>query len=184
MSKIKSHPFQTLQIPILLFQKHLLVPTVWDAARKANPRKEYLITPPVHAISLVPMKEGKPLMLPPFHSGVILWQMVNKSSDPMPGGRVSVSAFWRHLSLENLGTQIEIVSRDKVGKVGNLEGSPTSWGVYRGLKTLCWCDFVLRPKFLSNLHFTGVAHNLAHVFSCLTFPPWGAEFCAIKSSVK
>lgn len=68
------------------------------------------------------------MLSPSFHSGVISWQMVNKSSDPRPGGRVSVSAFWRHLSLENPGTQTERMSRDQAEEMGSLEALPADKG--------------------------------------------------------
>lgn len=83
-----------------------------------------------------------------FHFDVILWQMVNKSTEPRPGGRVSVSAFWWHLSLENLGLQIERVSRDKAEEVGSLE-TPPDEELYWGLNGLCNFDVILQldPNF-------------------------------------
>lgn len=70
-----------------------------------------------------------------FHSDIILWQMVNKSSKPRPGGRVSVSAFWWHLSSENLGTQTGAPSMDEAEEVGSLE-TPPAEELFRGLNSL------------------------------------------------
>lgn len=74
--------------------------------------------------------------------------MVNKSSEPRPGGMVSLSVFWWHLSLKNVGTQTEVASGDKAQEVCSLETVPAE-ELYWGLNNLCDFDVIFQsdPNF-------------------------------------